>query len=69
MKLSYKVRKLAQPLTYQRAWRRTQRTIFPLPLEPILASIDRQRLREYSDAMPARLRNMRNTQISGVGYQ
>ena len=46
MKLSYKIRKLAQPLTYQRAWRRTQRTIFPLPLEPLLASVDRQRLRE-----------------------
>jgi len=46
MKLSHKVRKLTQSLTYERAWRRVQRVIFPLPLEPLLASVDRQRLRE-----------------------
>jgi 2-polyprenyl-3-methyl-5-hydroxy-6-metoxy-1,4-benzoquinol methylase len=46
MKLSHKIRKLAQPLAYRRAWRRAQRIIFPLPVEPMLASIDRQRLRE-----------------------
>ena len=46
MKLSRKIRKLAQPLTYQRAWRRAQRAIFPLPLEPLLATVDRQRLHE-----------------------
>ena len=46
MKLSHKVGKLAQPLTYRRAWRRAQRSIFPLPVEPLLASIDQERLRE-----------------------
>jgi SAM-dependent methyltransferase len=46
MKLSHKIRKLAQPLTYQRAWRRAQRAIFPLPLEPLLAGIDWKRLHE-----------------------
>ena len=46
MKLSRKIRKLAQPVTYRRAWRRTQRAIFPLPLQPLFASVDQQRLRE-----------------------
>src|SRR4029453_17250882 len=46
MKLSQKIRKLAQPLTYRRAWRRTQRVIYPLPIDPLLARIDQQRLRE-----------------------
>src|SRR5436309_15845692 len=46
MKLSRKIRKLTQPVTYRRAWRRTQRAIFPLPLQPLLASVDQQRLRE-----------------------
>ncbi len=46
MKLSHKIGKLAQPLTYRRAWRRAQRSIFPLPVKPLLASIDQERLRE-----------------------
>lgn len=46
MKLSRKIRKLVQPVTYRRAWRRTQRAIFPLPLQPLFASVDQQRLRE-----------------------
>jgi len=46
MKFARKLRKLTEPLTYRRAWRRTQRAFFPLPAEPLLASIDRQRLRE-----------------------
>src|SRR5437762_2011743 len=45
MKLSHKIGKLAQPVTYRRAWRRAQRVIFPLPIKPLLASIDQQRLR------------------------
>ena len=45
MKLSHKIGKLAQPVTYRRAWRRAQRVIFPLPVKPLLASIDQQRLR------------------------
>src|SRR5205823_395621 len=46
MKLSHKISKLAEPLTYRRAWRRAQRSIFPLPVEPLAASIDQDRLRE-----------------------
>ena len=46
MKFSRKIAKLAQPLTYQRAWRKAQRFIFPLPLGPLIANIDQQRLRE-----------------------
>jgi len=46
MKLYRKIRKLAYPLTYRRAWRRAQRSIFRLPLGPLRASIDPERLRE-----------------------
>jgi SAM-dependent methyltransferase len=54
MKLGHKTSKLAQPLTYRRAWRRAQRSIFRLPLEPLRAGIDEERLREiqqrYADS-------------------
>jgi SAM-dependent methyltransferase len=46
MKLGHKIRKLAQPLTYRRAWRRVRRSFFPLPLAPLRAKIDQERLRE-----------------------
>src|SRR5437667_10726763 len=46
MKSSHKISKLAQQLTYRRAWRRAQRSIFRLPLEPLRAGIDEERLRE-----------------------
>src|SRR5437762_11579468 len=46
MKLSRKILKFAEPLTYRRGWRRAQRSIFPVPLGPILAQIDRERARE-----------------------
>jgi SAM-dependent methyltransferase len=44
MRLSHKLAKLAQPLTYRRAWRRAQRVIYPIPLEPIYDRIDQARL-------------------------
>ncbi len=44
MKFSHKISKLAQPLTYRRAWRRVQRALHPLPLEPIFARIDPREL-------------------------
>ena len=44
MKFTHKIAKLAQPLTYQRAWRRAQRHIRPVPLEPIYARIDQTKL-------------------------
>jgi SAM-dependent methyltransferase len=46
MRFSHKVSKLAQPLTYRRAWRRAERFIHPLPLGPLLAKIDQGGLAE-----------------------
>jgi SAM-dependent methyltransferase len=46
MKLTHKIRKLAEPLTYRRAWRRVRCCFFPLPLAPLRAKIDQERLRE-----------------------
>ena len=40
MRLSHKIAKLAQPLTYRRTWRRVERVIHPIPLGPIFARID-----------------------------
>src|SRR5205085_10614943 len=54
MNILQKLGKLGQAATYERAWRRAQRSMFPLPLAPIKAKIDRARLQEiqnrYSDA-------------------
>jgi SAM-dependent methyltransferase len=44
MRISHKLAKLAQPLTYRRAWRRAERIIHPLPLEPLFARIDQKKL-------------------------
>jgi SAM-dependent methyltransferase len=46
MKLTRKILKFTEPLTYRRGWRRAQRSIFRMPLEPMLAQIDWQRARE-----------------------
>jgi SAM-dependent methyltransferase len=46
MKLTRKILKFAEPLTYRRGWRRAQRSIFRLPLGPMLAQIDWERARE-----------------------
>ena len=46
MKLSRKILKFTEPLTYRRGWRRAQRSIFRVPLAPMLAKIDQQRARE-----------------------
>jgi SAM-dependent methyltransferase len=46
MIIVHKLGKLAKPVTYERAWRRAQRYLFPLPLESIIAGIDQARLRE-----------------------
>src|SRR6266851_8235053 len=46
MKLSRKILKFTEPLTYRRGWRRAQRSIFPMPLKPMLAKIDEARARE-----------------------
>jgi SAM-dependent methyltransferase len=44
MKFSHKIAKLGQPLTYRRAWRRAERIIHPVPLEPIYRQIDQAKL-------------------------
>ena len=46
MKLSRKILKFTEPLSYRRGWRRAQRSIFRVSLEPMLAQIDRERARE-----------------------
>lgn len=46
MKLTRKILKFAEPLTYRRGWRRVQRSIFRVPLGPMLAQIDWERARE-----------------------
>src|SRR6201997_4058336 len=46
MKLTRKILKFTEPLAYRRGWRRAQRSIFRVPLEPMLAQIDRERARE-----------------------
>jgi SAM-dependent methyltransferase len=46
MKLHRKLAKLARRETYRRGWRRAQRSVFRLPLEPVLAGLDQNRLGE-----------------------
>src|SRR6266513_15257 len=46
MKLSRKILKFTQPLTYRRGSRRAQRSIFPVPLKPMREHIDWDRARE-----------------------
>jgi len=46
MKLSRKILKFTEPLTYRRGWRRAQRSIFRVPLKPMLAQIDWDSARE-----------------------
>jgi SAM-dependent methyltransferase len=49
LKLSQKLAKIAQPLTYRRAWRKARRALHPVPLRPLLAKIDQQRLQELRE--------------------
>ena len=46
MRFSHKISKLAQPLTYRRAWRRAERFVHPVPLGPLYARIDQAKLAE-----------------------
>src|SRR5260370_27670907 len=46
MKLHRKLVKLARRETYRRGWRRAQRSVFRLPLGPVLAGLDQNRLAE-----------------------
>jgi SAM-dependent methyltransferase len=49
MKLSRKFSKFTKPLTYRRGWRRAQRSIYRIPLEPMLAKIDHARAQEIKE--------------------
>ena len=49
MKIWHKIGKLAQPLTYRRAWRKARRAIFRLPLGSLRATIDQERLRKIQE--------------------
>jgi SAM-dependent methyltransferase len=53
MKTSQKLGKLARPLTYRRAWRRAQRSIFRLPMGPLRAGLDEGCLREIRERYAA----------------
>ena len=46
MKISRKILKFTEPLTYYRGWRRVQRSMFRVSLAPMLENIDRERARE-----------------------
>ena len=46
MKLSESLAKVIQPVTYRRAWRRARRFVHPVPIAPLLAKIDQERLRD-----------------------
>ena len=46
MKFSRKLSKFTKPLTYRRGWRRAQRSMFRIPLEPMMTKIDEARARE-----------------------
>jgi SAM-dependent methyltransferase len=46
MKFSRKILKFTEPLMYRRGWRRAQRSIFRIPLQPMLAKIDQKRAQE-----------------------
>jgi SAM-dependent methyltransferase len=46
LKFSHKLEKLGQPLTYRRMWRRIERLLSPVPMRPLLAKLDQNRLRE-----------------------
>ena len=56
LKLSDSIAKLGQPLTYRRTWRRIRRFLYPVPIGPLLASIDQQQLdalrKEYGSLPP-----------------
>jgi len=46
MKLTRKILKFTEPLTYRRGWRRAQRAIYRVQLKPMLAQIDWDRAQE-----------------------
>lgn len=51
MKLSHKIGKVFQPLTYRRSWRRVRRKLHPIPLRPLLAKVNPERLRKLKQEL------------------
>jgi SAM-dependent methyltransferase len=49
LKLSHKIAKLGQPLTYRRTVRRIRRRLFPIPTASLLERIDQERLRALQE--------------------
>jgi SAM-dependent methyltransferase len=51
VRLRESIAKIAQPLTYRRAWRRARRLLHPVPMRPLLARIDQGRLRRLQEEL------------------
>ena len=51
MNLSHKIGKVFEPLTYRRSWRRVRRKLHPIPLRPLLAQVDPERLRKLKQEL------------------
>ena len=49
MNVSHKFRKIAQPETYRRSWRKAQRLLHPIRLRPLLDPLDPAKLRAIQD--------------------
>lgn len=49
MKLTHKIAKLGQPLTYRRTWRRLRRNLFPIKPAALLRLVDQDRLRALQE--------------------
>jgi len=45
MKLSYKIKKLGTGETYRRTWRRVERLIYPIRIQPLLDRLDQSQIR------------------------
>lgn len=52
MKLAHKIGKFARGEAYRRSWRRLRRKLHPIPLRPLLAKLDHNRLREIQARYP-----------------
>src|ERR1700737_4788399 len=52
MKLRRKLAKLVRRETYRRGWRRAQRSLFRLPLGPVLAGVDQNQVAEIQKRYP-----------------
>ena len=49
VKLSHKIAKLGRAESYKRGWRRVRRKFQPIPVAPLLASLDQSRVRQIQE--------------------